>query len=117
MKAVIDMAEALCKKYEGILSAKGIDALFLPRSANPLPNLDANTLDYLGDQVGGTEVNEMGLPAITIPAGVLPDGRPIAVDFVGRAKFTEAEILAFAYDFEQESQLRCTPSLGSLHRS
>jgi amidase len=117
IKAVVDMAEALCRKYEAILSAKGIDALFLPRSATPLPNLDANTLDYLGDQVAGTEVNEMGLPVITIPGGVLPDGRPIAVDFIGRAKFTEAEILAFAYDFEQRSQLRCTPSLGSLHRS
>ncbi|WP_158802543.1 amidase [Acidisoma sp. L85] len=114
LKAVIDTAEALCRKYEAILSARGIDALFLPRSVNPLPNLDGNSLDYLGDQVVGTQVNEMGLPAITVPGGVLPDGRPIAVDFVGRAKFTEAEILAYAYDFEQESQLRCTPNLGNL---
>jgi amidase len=114
LKAVVDMAQALCRKFEGILLAKGIDALFLPRSANPLPNINSNSFDYLGDQVVGTEVNEMGLPVITMPGGLLPDGRPIAVDFVGRAKFTEAEILGFAYDFEQKGQLRCTPNLSGI---
>ena len=76
---------------------------------NPLPDLDGNTGAYLGDQVVGTQVNEMGLPAITVPAGFLADRRPIAIDIVGRGLHADAEILAYAYDFEQETRLRQPP--------
>ena len=109
MADVMRQAGQLRERYEAILAGKGIDALFVPRSIRPLPDIDADTLAYLGDQVVGTEVNEMGLPAITVPAGFLDDGRPIAVDIVGRARLTEAEILAFAYDFEQATLLRRPP--------
>jgi amidase len=112
LKVVMDAADALRRRYEEILAAKSIDILFLPRSVSPLPDLSGDTLQYLGDQVVGTEVNEMGLPAITIPAGFLLDGRPIAIDFVGRAAFTEAEVLACAYDFEQATMLRRAPAIG-----
>jgi amidase len=113
LAAVVATAENLRHRYEAILASKGIDILFLPRSVAPLPDLGGDTLRYLSDQVVGTEVNEMGLPAITVPAGFLPDGRPIAVDFVGRAKFTEEEILAFAYDFEQATGLRRAPEMAA----
>ena len=106
---VTRQAGQLRELYETILAGKGIDALFVPRSIRPLPDINADTVAYLGDQVVGTEVNEMGLPAITVPAGFLDDGRPIAIDIVGRARLTEAEILAFAYDFEQATLLRRPP--------
>lgn len=93
MTGVLDEADRLREHYEQILSKKGIDALFFPRSVTPLPDINTDTMAYLGDQVVGTQVNEMGLPAITLPAGFLDDGRPIAIDIVGRARFTEAEIL------------------------
>jgi hypothetical protein len=98
---VIAETGALRERYEAILAKKGIDALLMPRSVGPLPDISGSTIDYLSDQVVGTQVNDMGLPAISVPAGFLDDGRPTAIDIVGRAKFTEAEILAFAYDFEQ----------------
>ncbi len=110
MKVVIDQADGLCRRYAAILADKGIDALFVPRSVTPLPDLTGDTVRYLGDQVVGTEVNEMGLPVVTVPAGFLPDGRPIAIDIVGRARFTEAEILGFAYAFEQATLLRRPPA-------
>ena len=109
LAAVIAEAGALRKHYEEILARKGVDALFVPRSVNSLPDLDGNTGAYLGDQVVGTQVNEMGLPAITVPAGFLADGRPIAIDIVGRGLHADAEILAYAYDFEQETRLRQPP--------
>lgn len=109
--AVMEAAAALRKRYEDILADKSIDALFVPRSINPLPDLDGDTVQYLGDQVVGTQINEMGLPAITIPAGFLTDGRPISIDMVGPARFTEARLLALAYDFEQATMLRKGPGL------
>ncbi|HEX3994120.1 MAG TPA: amidase, partial [Acetobacteraceae bacterium] len=71
LAAVIDQANRLYDEYQSILNAKSIDALFVPRSVAPLPDLSGNTLQYLGDQVSGTQVNEMGLPVITVPAGQL----------------------------------------------
>jgi len=111
LAAVIEQANRLYKKYQAILAAKSIDALFVPRSISPLPDLSGNTLQYLADQVSGTQVNEMGLPVITVPAGQLPDGRPIAIDFIGRARFTEAELIGFAFDFEQAAEFRQPPRL------
>ena len=45
--AVIEEARGLRKRYEEILAEKGMDALFVPRSVNPLPNLNGNTIAYL----------------------------------------------------------------------
>ncbi len=109
--AVIAAANELRERYEAILAEKSIDALFVPRSVAPLPNLDGDTLQYLADQVAGTQVNEMGLPVITVPAGHMQDGRPLAIDFIGRARMTEAELLGFAFDFEQATQARIAPSM------
>ena len=113
MLAVVEQAGALRAHYEAILRNKGIDALFFPRSVSPLPDIGGDTLAYLGDQVVGTEINEMGLPVVTVPAGFLDDGRPIAVDIVGAAIDTDAAILAFAYAFEQATLLRRPPALSS----
>lgn len=106
---VVEQAKALSEYYERIMTDKQIAALLMPRSSQPLPNLDGNTLQYLSDQIVGTEVNELGLPVITVPAGYLADGRPIAIDIVGSKRFSEAEILSLAFDFEAETGLRKTP--------
>ncbi|GLK72758.1 amidase [Ancylobacter dichloromethanicus] len=111
MIAVVEQAGALRAHYEAILRDKGIDALFFPRSVSPLPDIGGDTLAYLGDQVVGTEINEMGLPVVTVPAGFLEDGRPIAIDIVGAAIDTDAAILAFAHAFEQATLLRRSAAL------
>jgi amidase len=49
-----------------------------------------------------------GLPAISVPAGMTPDGLPIGLELLGRA-FDEAKLLALAYSYEQASRLRRAP--------
>ncbi|AME28094.1 MULTISPECIES: amidase [Burkholderiaceae] len=111
MAEVIAQARSLADYYEQIMSHKRIDALVLPRSTQPLPDLTGDTPRYLADQTVGTEVNELGLPVITVPAGYLDDGRPIAIDIVGSRRFSEAQILALAFDFEQYTLFRKPPSI------
>lgn len=111
MELVIAMAKSLLQSFETIVAEKRIDALFMPRSINPLPDLTGDTPKYLGDQAVGTEVNELGLPAITVPAGYLAGGRPIAIDIVGTHLGSDHKILSLAFDFEQHTLLRKRPPI------
>lgn len=49
-----------------------------------------------------------GYPAITVPAGRLPDGRPTGITLIGRPG-GDAALLAQAFAFEQASRLRPVP--------
>ncbi len=51
-----------------------------------------------------------GYPAITVPMGLNPDGRPVGITFIGRIG-QDARLLSYAYAFEQATQMRVTPSL------
>ena len=56
------------------------------------------------------EINIAGLPAVTIPAGAYPSGAPFNLIFVGPL-WSEAELLAFAYDYEAATRYRTAPTL------
>ncbi len=51
-----------------------------------------------------------GLPAISIPAGFTEDGLPVGLELLGRA-WSESELLAMAYAFEQLTGHRMPPPL------
>jgi amidase len=101
------------QQYEDFMADNGIDAFVFP------------TLNYLappqgpeGDEVYaiyGTlparlEANILGLPAITVPMGYSKEGIPMSLEFMGNY-FGEAEIISYAYDYEQATQFRRPPSL------
>ena len=46
---------------------------------------------------------------MTVPAGYADDVLPIGVSFIG-GRFVEADLIAFAYDFEQATHARIPPS-------
>jgi Asp-tRNA(Asn)/Glu-tRNA(Gln) amidotransferase A subunit family amidase len=50
-----------------------------------------------------------GLPALSMPAGLTPDGMPIGVELLGRP-LADARLVALAYDYEQSSRPRRPPS-------
>lgn len=72
--------------------------------------LEANDLDAIVSNSGTTGVGaRAGYPSVSVPMGyAVPSLRPSSIVFLGTA-WTEAELLALAYDYEQASQLRQSP--------
>jgi amidase len=50
-----------------------------------------------------------GYANVTVPAGYADDVLPIGVSFIG-GQWDEADLIAYAYDFEQATQIRVAPS-------
>jgi amidase len=112
--AALEAIEQLqTQQYEDFMADNNIDAFVFP------------TLNYLappqgpeGDEVyaiyGGLparlEANILAVPAITVPMGYSKEGIPMSLEFMGNY-FGEAEIIGYAYDYEQATRFRRPPGL------
>jgi len=94
-----------------LLEGEQLDALVAP-SNGPGWKIDLENGD------NGSSVNYVssaslaaisGYPSITVPAGFIND-LPIGISFIGAA-FSEPELIAIAYDYEQRSMARRPPAL------
>ncbi|MBR3151585.1 MAG: hypothetical protein IKF46_06330 [Erysipelotrichaceae bacterium] len=81
-------------------SRSGIDAL-----------LKEKELDVIVCPGPSAIVPTAGYPILSVPAGMAEDGRPMGLSFVGSA-YSEPQLLAYGYAFEQVSQLRVIPKIG-----
>ncbi|MBQ1511931.1 MAG: hypothetical protein IIZ52_00325, partial [Erysipelotrichaceae bacterium] len=81
-------------------SRNGIDAL-----------LKEKELDVIVCPGPSAIVPTAGYPILSVPAGMAEDGRPMGLSFVGSA-YSEAQLLAYGYAFEQASHLRVIPTIG-----
>jgi hypothetical protein len=52
--------------------------------------------------------NESGFPDLIVPAGMTWSGLPVTISFFGQA-FSEGQVLAYGYDFEQATKARVLP--------
>ena len=50
------------------------------------------------------------MPVVTVPFAYYDDGTPFVIAFIGDT-WTEPDLLAYAYDFEQATKARVTPEL------
>lgn len=92
--------------FNDILDTYDLDGLFFPQAVRPVPDLD-------GAGIGATtvsEINILGTPGVTVSGGYYDDGSPFSLIFVGKM-WSEAELLSFAFDYEQATQLRVAPQL------
>ncbi|BDP42600.1 amidase [Deinococcus aetherius] len=99
--------ERLLHEFDLVLATSALDALVFPQRVGDLPRLDG-----VGDIASSTEpeINIAGLPGVTVPAGYHVSGAPFALMFVG-PMWSEADLLAFAYDYEQATRHRRAPVL------
>jgi Asp-tRNA(Asn)/Glu-tRNA(Gln) amidotransferase A subunit family amidase len=97
---------------ETVLSAmqdSGVDALVYPTWSHPAR--------LIGDNNGPTGDNSQhiaphtGLPAITVPMGYNADGLPSGLSLLGPL-YSEAQLIGFAYSYEQATKHRRAPDLS-----
>ncbi len=99
--------EAYLDSFNTVMDSHRLDALVFPQMRDPLPPLHG------GEPIHETTVSEIniaGLPGVVVPAGVYDTGAPFCLIFVGR-QWSEADLLAFAFDYEQATQYRRAPAL------
>lgn len=103
------------KLYRAVLESFDLDGLFFPQAGAPIRDLveDPERPEYSPNnhpELPSNIVNALGVPVVTVPFAYYGDGTPFVVAFIGDS-WTEAELLAYAYDFEQATRSRVPPDL------
>lgn len=101
--------------FRAVLDQNELDGLFFPQAGAPIPDLveDPERPDYNPNdhpELPSNIVNALGVPVVTMPFGYYDDGTPFVLAFVGRM-WSEADLLAWAYDLEQATRARVAPVL------
>lgn len=91
-----------------VMADNDLDAFFFPQMFAPVPDLFSEDV-YANTTV--SEINILGTPGVNLAGGFYADGSPFSVQFLGE-EFSEAKLLAFAYDYEQATQNRTEPKLA-----
>ena len=101
--------------YRDVLGSFDLDGLFFPQAGAPIRDLveDPRRPEYSPNnhpELPSNIVNALGVPVVTVPFAYYDDGTPFVLAFIGDT-WTEAELLAYAYDFEQATRARVPPEL------
>lgn len=111
--AVPDLSEFLALRqsylrvFNAVMRQNNLDLLIFPQVSEALPGI-FDEVTFPATTV--SEINIAGLPGVTVPAGQFANGGPFSLIFVGRL-WSEADLLTFAYDYEQATHHRITPKL------
>jgi len=112
-QALEAIAQLRTLEYEDFMAKEGIDAFVFPtlNYLAPPQGEGANEVyATFGSLPARFEANILGLPGITVPMGYSKEGIPMSLEFMGNY-FGEAEIISYAYDYEQATMLRRPPVL------
>ncbi len=93
--------QALLAAVIAAMDADAVDALVFPSWRHPPAPLETAEEDYRGDNSQGL-VPAAGLPAITVPMGMLWGELPAGLQFAGRP-WDDALLLGLAYAYERDT--------------
>lgn len=101
--------------FRSVLEENDLDGLIFPQAGAPASDLieDPDRPDYNPNnwpELPSNVVNDLGVPVVTVPHGFYDDGIPFVLAFIGD-RWSEADLLAWAYDLEQATQARRAPVL------
>ena len=101
--------------FRAVLEDNGLDGLFFPQAGEPIRPMveDPERLDYRPNnhaELPSNIINDIGLPTVAVPFGYYEDRTPFVLAFIGDL-WTDAELLAYAYDIEQATLARVPPRL------
>lgn len=103
----LEVREDYLEIFTEVLESNELDVLIFPQTYAPVPDLFSDE-DYSATTV--SEINILGTPGVTVPAGYYEDGSPFSLIFLGEP-FSEADLLGYAFDYEQATMLREPPEL------
>ena len=101
--------------FRRVLEENDLDGLFFPQAGAPNRNLveDPERPEYAPNnwaEIPSNIVNDLGVPTVTVPFSYYDDGTPFVLAFIGDM-WSEAELLSYAYAFEQATLGRIAPEL------
>ena len=100
-------------QFNAVMAKHNIDALFFPQSFRDMPNLHSEQDHGVSfPEITSPQINNLGLPAVTVPGGYYSNGSPFGVIFIGE-KWSEAQLLSMAYAYEQATGHRMAPALNT----
>ncbi len=102
MSSFIALRESYLDIFNTVFDTKTLDAVIYPQMLAPLGPLHG---DEVIDAMVVSEINIAGLPAVTVPAGHYSSGAPFNLVIVA-PQWSEADILAIAYAYEQGTKYR-----------
>ena len=102
--------------FREVLAARELDGLFFPQAGEPIRPLveDPERPDYRTNnhaELPSNIINDIGLPTVTVPFAYYDDGTPFVLAFIGDL-WSDADLLAWAYDLEQATMPRMAPRLS-----
>jgi amidase len=93
-----------------LMDREHLDVLLYPAN-QARPHTHEGGLERYGGEPGTCEESAMtGLPQVTVPAGFMAGRYPVGVSFLGRM-WSDADVLALAYAYEQATHHRRAPTL------
>ena len=99
--------------YDAALDRFHLDGLVYPAIQMP-PNDEIAEIDA-GTRTGGPHsktgwVNQIGVPAVSIPAGFYESGLPFGLEFSAR-KWRDGDLVGWAFAYERATKSRKPPVL------
>jgi Asp-tRNA(Asn)/Glu-tRNA(Gln) amidotransferase A subunit family amidase len=107
LSAFLAVREAYLRTFSKVMQRHRLDVLIFPQLSAEIPGI-FETSEYPATTV--SEINIAGLPGVTVPAGQFKNGSPFSLILIG-PMWSEADLLGYAYDYEQAFPHRIVPQL------